>query len=63
MFGGNRYNIPKDKEALFRTRLSVEADLSMDSVFHDMDASVLKEEKKHLKALKNACKSGREYEA
>ena len=55
------FHIPQDQETLFKTRLSVEANLSVDNVFRDMNARTLREEEAYLRALENAC-SAKDYE-
>ena len=57
------FTAPKDRDSLYRARLSIETDIKIDSVFKDMDASAAREEKKLLKVLRDACSDEKDYKA
>ena len=51
-----------DRESLYRIRLSLETDIETDSVFHDLDVQVLKEQEARLDAVLARCEDEDDYE-
>lgn len=55
------FELPDNKEELYRLRLTLEADINFESVFHDMDYEEFEMEKKQLEVVIAACESEEEY--
>ena len=55
------FNIPTDKEELYRLRLSLETDVVLDSIFHDSDRNSFEYEKQYVKALVASCENEADY--
>ena len=55
------YEIPTDKEEMFRRRLALETDITVDSIFHDNDPDGFEYEKNYVRALTISTESEGEY--
>ena len=55
------FELPDNKEELYRLRLTLEADINFESVFHDMDYEEFEMEKKQLEAVIAGCESEEDY--